>query len=385
MGAGIATAHARSGIPATIVDIDDDRLGAGMASAQKTVAGRIKIGRATEQDMANMLSLLSTSTSHDVFSSCDVVVEAVTENEDLKTKLFGMIGPKMKDDAILCSNTSTISITRMAESAPKPENFCGMHFFFPVDRMQLVEVIRGEKTSDETVATIVALAKRIKKVPIVCGDCPGFLVNRILLPYMNEAVLMLTEGASMKQIDKVATKFGLPVGPLALHDMVGMDTAYYAGQTMVKGFADRAVVSPLLGAMVEAGRLGKKSGAGFRQYVGKRKKPADDPAFTEFFEKYRVDSKEFTDQEIEDRLMLPMLMEATRILDEHIVREPAHVDMGLILGIGFPPFRGGLLHWSDSEGAGEIMKRLENYQSLGKRFEATESFAAMATSDKTFF
>ena len=208
---------------------------------------------------------LSTSTSQAAFADCDVVVEAVTENEKLKTAMYRLLGKVIRPDAILASNTSTISITRMAASAPDPARFVGMHFFYPVDRMELVEVIRGEKTSDETVATIVALAKAIRKTPIVVRDCPGFLVNRVLFPYMNEALLLLTEGASMDAIDKAATAFGMPMGPIALEDLVGLDTSWYAGQVMLEAYPDRGVPTPILGDLVKAGRLGKKSGAGFRR------------------------------------------------------------------------------------------------------------------------
>ncbi|TXT35731.1 MAG: 3-hydroxyacyl-CoA dehydrogenase [Planctomycetota bacterium] len=350
MGAGIATAHARRGVPAVMVDVGQDRLADGLKRACQVIEGRIKIGRATLQDMQEMLTRLSTSTSRAVFSDADVVVEAITENEALKKQAYGELKSLLRDDAILCSNTSTISITRMAEAAPHPERFVGMHFFYPVDRMELVEVIRGVKTDDDTVATIVALAKRIGKTPIVMKDCPGFLVNRVLLPYMNEAVLLLQEGASMDDIDKAATKFGMPMGPITLSDLVGLDTAYYAGQVVSTAYADRAKPTPILGELVKAGRLGNKSGSGFRK-LNKKGKPESDPDFAPFLEKHRTDSRAFTLDEITDRLFLPMLLEATRVLEEGIVAAPHHVDMGLILGIGFPPFRGGILHWCDTEGA----------------------------------
>src|SRR5207248_3032238 len=205
-----------------------------------------KIGRATPQDMADMLTHLHASTSHQLFADCDVVVEAVTENEQLKTTLYQQLASVLRSDAILASNTSTISITRMAEAAPHPERFVGMHFFYPVDRMELVEVIRGAKTDDETVATIVALSKRIKKTPIVVRDCAGFLVNRVLFPYMNEALLLLEEGVPMDAIDKAATAFGMPMGPIALQDMVGLDTSFYAGQVIAAAFPDRATKSAIL-------------------------------------------------------------------------------------------------------------------------------------------
>jgi 3-hydroxyacyl-CoA dehydrogenase/enoyl-CoA hydratase/3-hydroxybutyryl-CoA epimerase/3-hydroxyacyl-CoA dehydrogenase/enoyl-CoA hydratase/3-hydroxybutyryl-CoA epimerase/enoyl-CoA isomerase len=380
MGAGIATAHARRGVPAVMVDVSQNQLADGLKRACQVIDGRIKIGRATPQDMQEMLTRLSTSTSRAVFSDADVVVEAITENETLKKQAYGELKSLLRDDAILCSNTSTISITRMAEAAPHPERFVGMHFFYPVDRMELVEVIRGAKTDDDTVATIVALARRIGKTPIVMQDCPGFLVNRVLLPYMNEAVLLLQEGASMDDIDKAATKFGMPMGPITLSDLVGLDTAYYAGQVVSTAYADRAKPTPILGDLVKAGRLGNKSGSGFRK-LNKKGKPEADPDFAPFLEKHRTDNRQFTLDELTDRLFLPMLLEATRVLEEGIVAEPHHVDMGLILGIGFPPFRGGILHWSDMEGASAIADRLGKYASLGKRFEATESI----TSKRLFF
>jgi len=383
MGAGIATAHARSGVSTAMVDVTEDRLADGLSRARKVIEGRIEIGRAKPADMVEMLSRLNTSTSYRVFDSCDVVIEAVTENEELKKKTYRELAPSLKDDAILASNTSTISITRLAQAAPHPERFAGLHFFFPVDRMQLVEVIRGEKTSDETVVTLVELARKLRKTPIVCRDCPGFLVNRILLPYMNESVLLLLEGATMDQVDAVSTKFGFPMGPIALHDLVGLDTAYYAGQVMLAAFRDRTVETPLLGQLVQAGRLGKKSGSGFRKFDKKGKAVAD-PEVAALVDKNRIAQRQIPDADIEDRLLLTMLVEATRILEEQIVASPAHVDMGLILGIGFPAVRGGLLKWCDNEGAKTIVERLGKYTTLGKRFEPTSLLTDLARTNGKF-
>jgi 3-hydroxyacyl-CoA dehydrogenase/enoyl-CoA hydratase/3-hydroxybutyryl-CoA epimerase/enoyl-CoA isomerase len=384
MGAGIATAHARSGIPAAMVDVDEPRLQDGLKRAAEVVESRIKIGHAKVEDLARMLALLSTSTSSKIFADADLVIEAVTENEGVKTGIYRELAGILKDDAILASNTSTISITRMADAAPHAERFIGMHFFSPVDRMQLVEVIRGAKTSDETVATVVALAKKIRKTPIVVNDCPGFLVNRVLFPYMNEALALLEEGVPMDAVDDAATKFGMPVGPIALQDMVGLDTSFFAGKILAQAYADRSVSSRILGELVKAGRLGKKTGAGFRKYAGKGKIEAD-PAVGAMLKAGGEKSSSLTPPDITDRLFLPMLLEATRVLEEGIVREPADVDMGLILGIGFPPFRGGILRWADSVGAGEILKRLDKYRSLGKRFEPTDSLIKHNTEGTTFY
>ncbi len=330
-----------------------------------------------------MLGKLGTSTRQAALAEADVVIEAITENEAAKTATYKELAGVLKEGAILASNTSTISITRMAESAPHPDRFIGMHFFHPVDRMELVEVIRGEKTSDQTVVTTVALAKRIRKTPIVVKDCPGFLVNRVLFPYMNEALLLLQEGVPMDAIDAAAVKFGMPMGPIALHDLVGIDTAMYAGMVLAHAYPDRAVPVPMLKDMVQAKLLGQKSGAGFRKHSGKR--PAPNPALAPILEKHHTGSSSPDAQELVDRLFLPMLLEATRVLEEGIVREPSDADMGLILGIGFPPFRGGILRWCDAEGAAKILERLKRFESLGKRFEPTETLLRHARTGEVFY
>jgi 3-hydroxyacyl-CoA dehydrogenase/enoyl-CoA hydratase/3-hydroxybutyryl-CoA epimerase/3-hydroxyacyl-CoA dehydrogenase/enoyl-CoA hydratase/3-hydroxybutyryl-CoA epimerase/enoyl-CoA isomerase len=252
--------------------------------------------------------------------------------------------------------------------------------------MQLVEVIRGEKTSDETVATLTGLARKIGKTPIVVRDCPGFLVNRILFPYINESLLLLEEGVPPRLIDKAATAFGMPMGPITLNDLVGLDTSLYAGRVVNTAFADRAVSTRILDELVAAGRLGQKSGAGFYSYA-KGSKGVDDPAVAEMLARVRRPGGNASPsvQEIQDRLFLPMLTEATRILEEGIVREPADVDMGLILGIGFPPFRGGILRWADTLGIAEVMQRLRRYESLGVRFQPTTLLKKLAAEGRGFY
>jgi 3-hydroxyacyl-CoA dehydrogenase / enoyl-CoA hydratase / 3-hydroxybutyryl-CoA epimerase / enoyl-CoA isomerase len=384
MGAGIATACARSGIRTGMVDVDDTRLADGLNRACDVVKSRIKIGRATPTDLGNMLALLNSSTTTKIFADCDVVVEAVTENESVKKKIYQELAAVLREDAILASNTSTISITRMAEAAPHAERFVGMHFFNPVDRMELVEVIRGAKTSDETVATIVALAKRIRKTPIVVNDCAGFLVNRVLFPYMNESLVLLEDGASMEAIDKAATRFGMPMGPLILTDLVGLDTAVYAGKVVGAAYPDRTVGSPILEEMLKASPGGKDKLMKF-WLSDKKSKSQPNPAALAIIAKHKKGERAFDQDEITDRLFLPMLLEATRVLEESIVREPADVDMGLILGIGFPPFRGGILRWADSLGAGAVVEKLKKYAQLGKRFEPTESLLRLAKTGETFY
>lgn len=384
MGAGIVGAHVRKSVPTMMLDVNAEALEKGVNAINKVMQIRLKIGRMTEEQIVHALGQLSTSTSLKSMSDRDVVIEAVVENEDVKLKVYQDLLQTISDDAILASNTSTISITRMGKQVKNPSRFAGMHYFNPVDRMQLVEVIRGEETSDQTVVTLVSLARRIGKTPIVVRDCPGFLVNRILFPYLNESLILLEEGVSPRELDKVATKFGMPMGPITLNDVVGLDTSLFAGEVIHKAFPDRAVKSGIIEDLVQAGRLGQKSGAGFYSYA-KGSRGKDDQATEEILNKHRKETREHSQEEITERLFLPMLTEASRVLMEDIVREPADVDMGLILGIGFPAFRGGLLRWADEMGMETVLKKLEQYQSLGKRFEPTEQMKTLASQNKGFF
>jgi len=384
MGAGIAGAHVRRGVPVVLSDSNAPALEKGVAGIAKGMQERVKIGRMKPEDVVAALARLSAVGSISAFADRDVVIEAVVENEAVKGQVFKEIQAVVGPDTILASNTSTISITRMATMVNKPENFAGMHFFNPVERMQLVEVIRGEKTSDQTTVTLVALAKKIGKTPIVVRDCPGFLVNRVLFPYLNESLVLLEEGAGTRELDKAITAFGMPMGPITLNDVVGLDTSLYAGRVIATAFPDRTKTSRILDELVAAGRLGQKTGAGFYKY-SKGPRGEDDPAFTSILEKCRTDQRKIDAEEITDRMFLPMLTEASRVLTEGIVREPADVDMGLILGIGFPAFRGGLLRWADTIGLPEILKKLQKYEKLGKRFEPTEQIRNLAAAAKGFY
>lgn len=384
MGAGITTAHIRRGLPTVMLDVIPAGLEKGIAAIGKSLQGRVEIGRMTPAEVLQALTLLNSSQNLALLGDRDLVIEAVVENEETKTKLYRDLQSILSNDAILASNTSTISITRMSSSWKNPANFAGLHFFNPVDRMQLVEVIRGEKTSDQTVVTLVAHAKRIGKTPIVVRDCPGFLVNRILFPYMNEAYTLLEEGAEPRAIDKAATAFGMPMGPITLSDVVGLDTALYAGKVVNTAFADRAKNTRILGELLKAGRLGQKSGAGFYSYA-KGSRGLDDPAVAALIEKCRADHRKIGPEEMTERMFLAMLVEASLVLTEGIVRDPSDVDLGLILGIGFPPQRGGVLRWADSEGLDKIVERLAKYEPSGKRFQATEQMKKLAAAGKGFY
>lgn len=384
MGSGIAGAHIRRGVPTLMLDVAAPAVEKGVGNILKVMQSRVEIGRMSQQDVLRAMGLLQTTQRLAHLADRDVVIEAVVENEQVKTALYQELRSILPDNAILASNTSTISITRMAASWKKPENFAGMHFFNPVERMQLVEVIRGASTSDETVATLVALAKRVGKSPIVVKDCPGFLVNRILFPYINESLVLLEEGAEPRAIDRAAVDFGMPMGPITLNDLVGLDTALYAGRVVNSAFADRARSSRILDELVQAGRLGQKSGAGFYSYA-KGSRGVDDPAFAQILEKCRTGHRTIGQEEITDRLFLSMLVEASLVLDDGIVREPADVDMGLILGLGFPAWRGGLLRWADTVGLDKIVPTLAKYEPLGPRFRPTDALRRLAAAGRGFY
>lgn len=385
MGSGIAGATLKGEVPIALTDANAQALARGAKQVLEEASYNRKTKGPDLQKMLKLAPLLSVTHREEEIAACDLVVEAIVEKDDAKKELYARLEPQLRPEAILASNTSTIPITRLAEGLKRPERFCGMHFFNPVRRMKLVEVIRGKKTSDETIAAAVALAKRIGKSPIVVNDGPGFLVNRLLFPYMNESIELLCEGASIKEIDRAATAFGMPMGPIALYDMVGLDTAVYAGMTMYQAFPDRVVASPLVPAMVKQGRLGQKSGRGFFSYQNKKGRAEEDPAVTKIIASYRRAERKFSREELTNRLFLPMLLEATRMLEDKIVRDVRDVDLGLIFGLGFPPFKGGLLYWADTLGAAKIVEMLKPLESLGARFQPTPLLKEMAANNQKFY
>jgi 3-hydroxyacyl-CoA dehydrogenase/enoyl-CoA hydratase/3-hydroxybutyryl-CoA epimerase/3-hydroxyacyl-CoA dehydrogenase/enoyl-CoA hydratase/3-hydroxybutyryl-CoA epimerase/enoyl-CoA isomerase len=385
MGGGIAAGNLRRGIPVVLTDASPEAL---VKGAQKIIE-EASFNRETKGPDAvkaiELAPLLNVSRADQEFAVCDLVIEAIVERMDVKKQVHARLEPLLADDAILASNTSTIPITQLAEGLKRPERFCGIHFFNPVRRMKLVEVIRGEKTSDETAATAVAYAKRIGKSPIVVKDGPGFLVNRLLFPYMNEALELLVEGASVDEVEKAAKRFGMPMGPITLFDMVGLDTALYAGGVMRDAFPERFTDNPLLPELVKQGRLGQKSGAGFFSHQAKKREPQPDPTFGKLLEQHRRGQKKFSQDELQNRLFLPMLLEATRVLEAKLVRDARDADLALIYGIGFPPFRGGLMFWADTLGAAKMVEMLKPFESLGERYQPTPLLLEAAKSNKNFY
>jgi 3-hydroxyacyl-CoA dehydrogenase/enoyl-CoA hydratase/3-hydroxybutyryl-CoA epimerase/3-hydroxyacyl-CoA dehydrogenase/enoyl-CoA hydratase/3-hydroxybutyryl-CoA epimerase/enoyl-CoA isomerase len=390
MGQGIAAANVKRGIPVALMDANQQALARGVQGVLNEVSYNKQIKAPDVQRAVELAPFINGTLSDIELSHSDIIVEAIIENREAKQHLFARLEPLMPDDALLASNTSTIPITQLAEGLEHPQRFCGLHFFNPVRQMPLVEVIRGRKTSDATVATAVAYARTLGKSPIVMNDGPGFLVNRLLLPYMNEAALLLGEGADMQAIEKAAKSFGMPMGPFTLYDVVGLDVAVHAGRTMAEAFPDRVVPAKIVQQLVDLGRLGQKVGKGFFDYgpskPGKPPRGADSDEVARLVEKIRSGAtRKFSSEELTDRLFLPMLVEATRVLEDRIVTDVRDVDLGLILGIGFPPFRGGLFFWADQIGSGKIVDKLKQYAPLGKRYEPTPMITKLAQSKSRFY
>jgi 3-hydroxyacyl-CoA dehydrogenase/enoyl-CoA hydratase/3-hydroxybutyryl-CoA epimerase/3-hydroxyacyl-CoA dehydrogenase/enoyl-CoA hydratase/3-hydroxybutyryl-CoA epimerase/enoyl-CoA isomerase len=381
----ITGAVLKSEVPVALTDANAEALARGAKQVLEEAAYNRKLKGPDVAKTLKLAPLLSVTHRLEEIATADLVIEAIVEKEDAKKQLYAKLEPMLAETAILASNTSTIPITKLATGLKRPERFCGLHFFNPVRRMKLVEVIRGKATSDETVATAVAFAKRIGKSPIVVGDGPGFLVNRLLFPYMNEAIELLLDGASIKDIDRAATAFGMPMGPITLYDLVGLDTAMYAGMTMYQAFPERIVSAPLVPALVKQGRLGQKSGRGFFSYQNKKGKAEEDLAVATIIGGYRRGERKFTRDELTQRLFLPMLLEATRMLEDKIVRDVRDVDLGLIFGLGFPPFKGGLLYWADTIGAAKLLEMIKPLAPLGPRFEPTPLLLEMAAKNRKFY
>jgi len=391
MGGGIAYQSAYKGTPILMKDIKSEAIELGLKEARKLLTKQLERGKLSQTKMAEVLGNIRPTLSYGDFGQVDLVVEAVVENPKIKGAVLSEVEANVADDTILASNTSTISIDRLAANLKRPENFCGMHFFNPVHRMPLVEVIRGAKTSDAAVAATVAYARQMGKTPIVVNDCPGFLVNRVLFPYFGGFSGLVEHGVDFERADKIMERFGWPMGPAYLLDVVGIDTAVHASDVMAEGFPDRMAHEgkSAIQVMLDNQRLGQKNGKGFYVYEedrkGKPKKVHDDEAHRLVAEVVR-ETRELSDDEIIARMMVPLCMETVRCLDEGIVGSPAEADMALIYGIGFPPFRGGALRYIDAMGVAEFVALAERLASeLGALYAPTTRLKEMAANGGRFY
>lgn len=391
MGGGIAYQAASKGLPIIMKDIKSEQLDLGMGEASKLLGKMVERGKMTPAKMGETLSRIRPTLNYGDFSETDIVIEAVVENPNVKRAVLKEVEGLVKDDCILASNTSTISITFLAEALERPENFVGMHFFNPVHRMPLVEVIRGEKSSEEAIATTVALASKMGKVPVVVNDCPGFLVNRVLFPYFGAFDLLLKQGADFAHVDNVMEKFGWPMGPAYLIDVVGLDTGVHGAEVMAEGYPDRMKpdYKGAIELLYENKRLGQKNGVGFYKYEtdkrGKPKKVADEATYELLKTTTDSDKQTFDDQTIIDRTMLTFCNETVRCLEDNIVSTPSEADMAMIMGVGFPPFRGGPCRYIDQMGLDNYLALCEKYAYLGKAYEAPQKIRDMAAAGETFY
>lgn len=370
-------------------DIDWKPVASGLKAAQKIWRKQVERKRITRGEMMRRMARITATTDWTGFSQVDMVIEAVVENLAVKKQVLAEFEALARPEAIFASNTSTIPITEIAAGAQKPENVAGMHFFNPVDKMPLVEVIRGRQTSEAAMATVAAFARKLGKTVVVCNDGPGFVVNRILAPYMNEAALLLEEGYSIDSLDKAMLDFGMPMGPFALLDEVGIDVAAKVAVILSERLGKRddservAKRSLVVDKLYKDGRLGKKGGRGVYLYKdGKR--GGVDPSVYKLLE---IKTPRAIDPKMAvERMIFAMINEAAAILDEKIVASAPELDLAMIMGTGFPPFRGGLLRYADSLGLPYILARLNDLETrVGPRFVPTPPLRRLAERDGKFY
>lgn len=381
MGAGIAYQLAARGFPVRLKDVKPEFLRKGMASAKSMFASSLKRKRISPEEARDGLNRITPSTDDAGLAGAGLVIEAAVEDLEIKKKIFAQMSKIVAPGAVLASNTSSLPVTQMAAGTDRPDKVLGLHFFNPVPRMPLVEIVVGEKTSDETLAFGLAMVKALGKTPVIVKDAPGFLVNRLLMPYLNEAAYLLQDGARIDWIDKVALRFGMPMGPLFLIDVVGLDVAAKVSHVLESAFGERMKVCELLNTLTARGELGQKSGRGFYTHAANNKRSAPNAAL---YAGLPADSR--PDRAlVEDRLMLPMVNEAAHALAAGVVASAEDVDVGMLLGTGFPPFRGGLLRWADTRGLPSIVARLDEFAAKhGPRFAPAPRLKDLAAKNKTF-
>ncbi|MGB1262004.1 MAG: fatty acid oxidation complex subunit alpha FadJ [Cognaticolwellia sp.] len=385
MGGGIAFVTAtKAKLPVRIKDISHQGISYALKYGYDLLNKKVKRRFMRHSEMQNQLSLITGTTEYSGFKNVDIVVEAVFEDLTLKQNMVADIESHCKEGTIFASNTSSLPIGQIAEKAQRPENVIGLHYFSPVDKMPLAEIIAHEKTSDQTISTTVAFAKKQGKTPIVVKDKAGFYVNRILAPYMNEAAMLLLEGCSIEALDKAMVKFGFPVGPMHLLDEVGIDIGAKIGPILQAELGDRFAPPPAFSKLIDDGRLGKKTKKGFYQYkTNSKKKLVDEDVYTLLG--LQANNKKVTDAQAE-RCVYMMLNEAARCLDEGIIRNARDGDIGAIFGIGFPPFLGGPFQYMDKIGAATLVRKLTHWQGeFGERFAPCDALVKMAENEERFY
>ena len=383
MGAGIASIAVQQGTLVRLKDTDPARIGKGLGAVRSVLQERLTRKQITRNQLDDYMSLVGGTTDYSGFRSVDLVIEAVFEDLNLKHQVLAEVEPAIDPDAIYASNTSTIPISQIAEGARHPERVLGMHFFSPVHRMPLLEIIVTPMTSSAATVSAVAYGKRLGKTVIVVNDGPGFYTTRTLSAYMNEAGRLLEEGASIESIDKALVDFGFPVGPITLLDEVGIDVGGKVGAVLADSFGARMAPSDAMRRVLGAGRTGRKGGKGFYLYGEEGEKGRVDDTIYEIIGGER---REISEEEITSRCVLAMVNEAVHCLQDGVLRSPRDGDIGAVFGIGFPPFRGGPFRYVDSVGADRIVQRLEELNArFEPRFVPAELLVDMARGRRTFY
>jgi 3-hydroxyacyl-CoA dehydrogenase len=369
MGGGITMTYANAGIPVLLKDVDDAALQRGMAMIRKNYEITMSKGKMTADQLEKTLALITPTTSYDGFDQADIVVEAVFENMELKKQTFAELGSATRPDCILASNSSTLDIDQFARASGRPAQVLGHHFFSPANVMKLVEIVRGRDTSKEVIATSLKLAKKLGKVGVVVGNCFGFVANRMLAYYMREAYLLLEEGASVPQIDRVLTEFGLPVGPFGMQDIAGIDVGARIRQYLNSIGKTRAEgpQSAIPDILFEMGRYGQKTGAGWYKYdaAGSRNRTPD-PLIEQLADgearKRGITRHPIADDEIVARITTALANEGARVLEDGFATRASDIDIVYVYGFGFPRYRGGPMFYAETIGLPTVLARVKEYR-----------------------
>lgn len=381
MGSGIAQWLSSRGVSVILRDVNSEALDRGLSNIEKTYAGAVKRGLMTEDKAKEGRARIVASVAPENLRDVQIVIEAASEKLEVKKKIFTDLAGKTPDTALLATNTSALPIDDLAKTTGTPARVVGLHFFNPVSRMKLIEVVVGKQTSEDTRDRALAFARQIGKLPVLVQDSPGFLVNRVLFPYLLDAAEMFQAGVSAEEIDNALLQWGMPMGPLRLIDEIGVDITVDIADTLEKAFGPRDQAPKFLRQMLEAKMLGKKSGSGFYKYEGKEQTP------NESIEEWRVPTGEnFAAEGITKRLVFLMVNEAARCLEEKVVATPADADYGMVLGTGFPTFRGGPLRFAESFGLKEVVAELDGIHSrAGVKFAPCDLLREHAQNGTTFY
>jgi 3-hydroxyacyl-CoA dehydrogenase/enoyl-CoA hydratase/3-hydroxybutyryl-CoA epimerase len=385
MGGGIAELASRSGIEVRVRDVKPEPLTRALLTARALIAERGRRrrgGKDAAREASAQMARIQPTLDLNGAGRADVAMEAVVEDLEIKRRVFAELDVRLPAGAVLATNTSSLSVDALAEGLSHPERLCGFHFFNPVHRMPLVEVVRGTRTSDQTIVTAVALARRLGKTPVVVADAPGFVVNRILMPYLSEAMVLLEEGHALRDIDGAMRRFGMPMGPFEVLDEVGLDVANKVGKVLSHAFPDRMSAATPLEKMIAAGRLGRKSGLGFYRHAGKKRRLDPDVRGLLGLTRERSGSRR---EAVTERMVLAMINEAARCLEEKVVADAGAIDLAMIFGAGFPPFRGGLMRHADTLGLAKVESRLIALRAeKGERFAPSALLSKLAAEGGTF-